>query len=759
MKLCNALDLRPGEAVAFVGAGGKTTAIWQVQAELATTGVRSIVTTTTKMMEPVLPRDGVLLLTPRPDATRIADLLNRAPRLVLASRRLGGLQPIHSDHPVPSRPFKLDGLAPDVLGELSAQLPGITWLIEADGAKGAGLKISADHEPVIPVHVTTVVVMAHLDTLGQPLDETTVHRVGDATRILGVPVGTPLMPAMFARVLTDESVGLKGVPNQARAVAMLTQRGTTLHPEAHSLADQLVRGRYERVVIAALRADDPVLAIKEFDPHPSLFPTGEKAGMRGSQTNVAAIILAAGASERFGQPKLLLDWHGKPLIAHVADVVLASPVRPVVVVLGAHEEAIRNALGSRPVQIVFNPSWRDGMSTSVRAGLAALPSEASGALFVLADQPNVTPELLTWLITRFQETGAPIIEPRAGSRPGNPTLFAREMFGELAQVTGDHGGRPLINKYADRVAVVHVNDLSTLQDIDTFEDYKYQMSNFTSQNGIESLAKMKAVVSDMDGVLWRGNEPMPGLKEFFAFLREHDIRFILATNNATRTAAQYAAKLAEFGVQVSEAEILPSCDVVSDYLATVAPKGARVFVVGEAALVNSLTARGFVVSEGEAEFVVAGLDRKATYAKLARATRFIRQGARFIGTNPDRTWPAENEITPGAGAVLAFLEAATDVKPFIVAKPEPVMFDQALARMGSRLKETVMIGDRLETDILGGQRAGLETILVLSGISTEADIEKQGIRPDWIFGDIGELTQVWQETLAKVANLRKGAEG
>jgi len=272
------------------------------------------------------------------------------------------------------------------------------------------------------------------------------------------------------------------------------------------------------------------------------------------------------------------------------------------------------------------------------------------------------------------------------------------------------------------------------------------MANLKYQD-TSALAKIRAVVSDMDGVLWRGNKPMPRLTDFFAFLRRHTIRFILATNNATRTAAQYAAKLAEFGVQVSEAEILPSCDVVSDYLKTVAPPGTRVFVVGEAALAQSLQARGFVVSEDEAEFVVAGLDRQATYAKLARATRLIRNGAKFIGTNPDKTWPSETEITPGAGAVLAFLEAATDVKPFIVAKPEPVMFQQALARLGSRPEETVMIGDRLETDILGGQRAALKTILVLSGISTMADVERQDIHPDWTFHDIGDLMQVWQSVI------------
>jgi 4-nitrophenyl phosphatase len=322
------------------------------------------------------------------------------------------------------------------------------------------------------------------------------------------------------------------------------------------------------------------------------------------------------------------------------------------------------------------------------------------------------------------------------------------MFSELMQITGDRGGRPLVVKYADRVAVIQVEDSSQLEDIDTPEDYKYQMTNFKHQKqdqNIERLAKIQAVVCDMDGVLWRGDRAMPGLIEFFSFMREHKLQFVLATNNATRTAAQYAEKLTGFGVRVSETEILPSCDVVSDYLKTIAPPGTRVFVVGEAALAQSIEGRGFVVNDTEAEIVVAGLDRQATFAKLAQATRLIRRGARFIGTNPDKTWPGENEIAPGAGAILAFLEAATEVKPFIVSKPEPIMFQQAMARLGSQPETTVMIGDRLETDILGGQRAGFKTIFVLSGVSTEADVERMDIRPDWTFRDIGELTQVWRK--------------
>jgi probable selenium-dependent hydroxylase accessory protein YqeC len=261
MQLCEALGIHPGDVAAFVGAGGKTTAIWRTQAELIAAGGHTIFTTTTKMMEPVMPRDGALMLVAQPDTTRIASLLERAPRLALAARRLSESFPFHADHPVPSRPFKLDGLPPEVLDGLVAQLPGVTWLVEADGAKGCGLKIPAAHEPVIPRCVTTVVVMAHLDVQGRPLDETTVHRVGDAVRVLGVPIGTLLTPTMFARVLCDETLGLKGLPVRSRAVAMLTQRNTTLHPDAFALADQLLQeqARYSHVVVAALRADDPVL--------------------------------------------------------------------------------------------------------------------------------------------------------------------------------------------------------------------------------------------------------------------------------------------------------------------------------------------------------------------------------------------------------------------------------------------------------------------------------------------------------------------
>jgi 4-nitrophenyl phosphatase len=263
------------------------------------------------------------------------------------------------------------------------------------------------------------------------------------------------------------------------------------------------------------------------------------------------------------------------------------------------------------------------------------------------------------------------------------------------------------------------------------------------------LTSIKALVIDMDGVLWRGDTALPGLQAFFQFVRRHDIPFTLATNNATKTPEQYLDKLAHLGVAVKEEDILTSAVASAAYLHQMLPAGARVHVVGEHGLRQALTNAGFDLGDqGRVEAVVAGLDTTITYEKLKIATRLIRGGARFVGTNPDRTLPLEDGIAPGAGAILAALEAATEVKPTIIGKPEPTMFKLALKRMGADAAQTAMIGDRLETDIWGGQRAGLATILVLSGVSTRAQTMASSIRPTWIFGGIEELTRVWQEALA-----------
>ena len=265
----------------------------------------------------------------------------------------------------------------------------------------------------------------------------------------------------------------------------------------------------------------------------------------------------------------------------------------------------------------------------------------------------------------------------------------------------------------------------------------------------QSLARLENLIIDMDGVLWRGAQPMPGLADFFTWLRQRPITFVLATNNATKTPDYYVTRLTSYGIEIGSDEVLTSAQATADYLARRSNPGTPVYVVGMEGLRQALAERGFHLIDtdaepGSAEYVVAGWDRQLTYDKLAEATLHIRAGARFIGTNPDRTWPSERGLIPGAGPILAALEVATDIEPTIVGKPSPLMFQTALDRLGADASTTAMLGDRLETDILGGHNAGLTTILVLSGVTTSDDLAASPIQPDLVFDDITALVHAWK---------------
>jgi molybdenum cofactor cytidylyltransferase len=188
---------------------------------------------------------------------------------------------------------------------------------------------------------------------------------------------------------------------------------------------------------------------------------------------VAAIILAAGEARRFGQPKLLMPWGAGTILQSVLRAALAAPVEPVALVLGAHAEEIEASLGAEwaRLQIVHNPLWQTGQSSSVRAGLAALQPSPDAALFVMADQPNITPKLIGRLIAKWQRTGALIVAPAHRDQRSSPVLFDRTLFAELMAVTGDQGGRPVIAKHLDKLTTVEVADSGLLRDIDTPEDY------------------------------------------------------------------------------------------------------------------------------------------------------------------------------------------------------------------------------------------------------------------------------------------------
>ena len=263
------------------------------------------------------------------------------------------------------------------------------------------------------------------------------------------------------------------------------------------------------------------------------------------------------------------------------------------------------------------------------------------------------------------------------------------------------------------------------------------------------LRTIRHIIIDMDGVLYRGAKAIPGTREFVEFLRENDIGFVLATNNATRTPQQFVDKLAGMGVKVHTEEVLTSAIATAGYLAGIAPPGARVFVVGQDGLHSALQEAGFHLVDKDAEYVVVGMDFTICYERLRDATLQIRAGATFIGTNPDKTFPSELGIVPGAGSLLAFLEAATGVTPTVIGKPGTAMVEQALAHMGARAETTAMLGDRLETDILAGQKGGLLTVLVLSGVTDRTMLAQSDVQPDLMFDDVVHLRAIWQEALGR----------
>jgi 4-nitrophenyl phosphatase len=224
------------------------------------------------------------------------------------------------------------------------------------------------------------------------------------------------------------------------------------------------------------------------------------------------------------------------------------------------------------------------------------------------------------------------------------------------------------------------------------------------------LPKVRALILDMDGVLWRGNESIGYLPKVFATIETLGLKVTFATNNATLSAKQYQEKLGSFGVTVETWQIINSSMAAAFLLKKFFPAGGPVYVVGE---------------DG--------------YQKLRQATSLIRSGLLFIGTNPDKTLPVPGGFDPGAGAILGAIEIATDIKPIIAGKPFPAMLELAMQRMETTIADTLVVGDRLDTDILGGYNAGCRTALVLSGVTTAGELDKWSPKPDLVATDLESL--------------------
>jgi 4-nitrophenyl phosphatase len=262
------------------------------------------------------------------------------------------------------------------------------------------------------------------------------------------------------------------------------------------------------------------------------------------------------------------------------------------------------------------------------------------------------------------------------------------------------------------------------------------------------LAEVRGIAFDMDGVLYRGEHVLPGAVELVTELQRRGIPFAMVTNNSTRTPEEYAAKLARLGMTVAAEQIVTSGIATRDWMRLHYRPGTRVYVLGMPALVEAILGDGRFVSAGrDAEVVVSGADFTLTYEKLKIATLAIRDGADWIATNADRTFPSEDGLIPGSGAIVAALQAATDRTPLVIGKPEPAMLLRAADVMGLSPHELLVIGDRLDTDVLAGKRAGARTALVLTGVSTREDLTMTEWLPDLVLSDLREL-------LAAVRSLR-----
>ena len=256
---------------------------------------------------------------------------------------------------------------------------------------------------------------------------------------------------------------------------------------------------------------------------------------------------------------------------------------------------------------------------------------------------------------------------------------------------------------------------------------------------IRHLNSISALILDMDGVIWRESEPIGDLPTLFASFKKAGLQVMLATNNSTRTPRQYVEKLAGMGVSVSSEQIINSSMGIAYLLKNKFPDRGSVYIIGENGLQSALEDEGFRISDDHPVAVVAGIDRDISFEKLKKACLLIRSGVPFYGTNPDRTFPTPEGLIPGAGSILAALEACTDTHPIIAGKPGPTLFEFAMQRLGTTPSETLVVGDRVETDILGGVNAGCRTALVLSGVTSIQEAESASPAPDLILPSLGDL--------------------
>jgi molybdenum cofactor cytidylyltransferase len=451
MELAHAFRINSGESMAFSGAGGKTTALFRLARQLKPP---VLVTTATHLASDQLALADQIIKVD--ESIDLEDLFS-----TLADEVVVLIGNEDGDDRVKGLPeWQLNDIAE------FAKNRKITLLIEADGSRQRPLKAPAGHEPIIPSFVDHVVVVAGLSALGKPLSEDWVHRVEQFADLSGMNMGKQISTEAITRVLLNPSGGLKGIPPGANRMCLLNQAD---NPQLQSQANRIARSlipEYEAAIVASLT-------------HGTLGTLGEVELIKEEEVfavhePIAGVILAAGGSDRMGRVKQLLPWRGEPLVKHVVRIAITSGLSPVIVVVGDAEDEVKNVLAGLQVDIVDNPDWRLGQSSSLQIGLNALPANTGAAVFLLADMPRIPGPLIQALMEKHLMTLSPVIAPLIDGQRGNPVLFDRKTFTELGKIKGDTGGRALFSKYS--VSWVEWHDSTVLNDVDTEEDYQRLLS-------------------------------------------------------------------------------------------------------------------------------------------------------------------------------------------------------------------------------------------------------------------------------------------
>ncbi len=452
MLLKEAIGVKAGDVISLAGAGGKTSLALRLMAELKEEGFKVVFTTTTKILEPSPSSDETLILEENELILpkRVQEALHHFRAAILARRRLKEKASIPSNYPFPLLPRKLQGISPEAVDRIHEAVNDAVIIVEADGAKGRLLKAPAPHEPIVPHSTSIHMVIAHADALGKPVSEEFVHRPKELIKLLGCAEDSILDESAIASLLLHPEGGLKGKPPLARFIPVINLREEASPQKAFKIARLLLRSPEVRtVLIATLWGREPV---------------------RDVVIRIKGIILAAGKAERFGYPKQLFPVEGIPMLEKVVEIALASPLESTVVVIGAYAERILPLLKDKPVQVVVNRDWEEGIASSIRAGLLTAGPETEAVVFFLADQPFVSPETVGAIIRHYCKTRMPIIAPTFKGVRGNPVLFDRSTFLELASLRGDLGGRSVMEAHPDWVETVEVPDPGIRIDLDNPQD-------------------------------------------------------------------------------------------------------------------------------------------------------------------------------------------------------------------------------------------------------------------------------------------------